>query len=48
MGRSILAGQDRMSLENGFDLRLLSALDGVIAQYSEADLRRYREGLPHL
>ena len=28
--------------------RLLSALDGVIAQYSEADLRRYREGLPHL
>ena len=28
--------------------RLLSALDEVIAQYSEADLRRYREGLPHL
>jgi len=27
---------------------LLSALDKVIAQYSEADLRRYREGLPHL
>ena len=26
---------------------LLSALDKVIAQYSEADLRRYREGLPH-
>lgn len=28
--------------------KLLSALDEVIAQYSEADLRRYREQLPHL
>ena len=28
--------------------RLLSGLDRVIEQYSEADLRRYREGLPHL
>lgn len=28
--------------------KLLSALDEVIAQYSEAELRRYREQLPHL
>ena len=28
--------------------KLLSALDEVIAQHSEADLRRYREQLPHL
>ena len=36
MGRSILAGQDRMSLENGFDLRLLSALE-VLQARREAD-----------
>lgn len=27
---------------------LLSALDGVISRYSEAELRQYREALPHL
>ena len=27
---------------------LLSTLDGILARYSEQDLRRYREGLPHL
>ena len=36
MGRSILAGRDRMSLENGFDLRLLSALE-VLQARREAD-----------
>ena len=29
---SMLAGRDRMSLDNGFDLRLLSALEAIQAR----------------
>ncbi len=38
MGLSILAGQDRISLENGFDLRLLSALEVLQARREAAEL----------
>mgnify|MGYP001027945201 CR=1 FL=1 len=38
MGRSILAGRDRMSLENGFDLRLLSALEVLQARREAEEL----------
>lgn len=35
---SILAGQDRICLENGFDLRLLSALEALQARREAAGL----------
>ena len=38
MGLSILAGQDRISLENGFDLRLLSALEVLQARRESLEL----------
>lgn len=38
MGWSILAGQDRMSLENGMDLRLLSALEVLQARREAGEL----------
>lgn len=38
MGQSILAGRDRISLENGFDLRLLSALEVLQARREGAEL----------
>ena len=38
MGLSILAGRDRISLENGFDLRLLSALEVLQARREAAEL----------
>lgn len=38
MALSILAGRDRMSLENGFDLRLLSALEVLQARREAAEL----------
>ena len=38
MTQSILAGQDRISLENGFDLRLLSALEVLQARREAAEL----------
>lgn len=34
----MLAGRDRMSLENGFDLRLLSALEAIQARREAAEL----------
>ena len=43
MSLSILAGEDRMSLENGMDLRLLSALE-VLQARREAGRRPGREG----
>ncbi len=38
MGTSILAGRDRISLENGFDLRLLSALEVLQARREAEEL----------
>lgn len=38
MALSILAGRDRISLENGFDLRLLSALEILQARREAAEL----------
>lgn len=38
MPLSILAGRDRMPLENGFDLRLLSALEVIQARREAAEL----------
>lgn len=38
MGLSILAGQDRISLENGFDLRLISALEAMQARREAGEL----------
>ncbi len=38
MGVSILAGRDRLSLDNGFDLRLLSALEVLQARREAAEL----------
>lgn len=38
MGQSILAGRDRICLENGFDLRLLSALEVLQARREAAEL----------
>ena len=37
---SILAGQDRMRLENGMDLRLLSALEVIQARREAGELAR--------
>ena len=38
MALSILAGRDRISLENGFDLRLLSALEILQARREGEEL----------
>ena len=38
MALSILAGRDRLSLENGFDLRLLSALETLQARREGMEL----------
>ena len=38
MSLSILAGEDRMSLENGMDLRLLSALEVLQARREDREL----------
>lgn len=38
MGTSILAGRDRISLENGMELRLLSALEVLQARREAAEL----------
>ena len=35
---SMLAGRDRMSLDNGFDLRLLSALEAIQARREGLEL----------
>ena len=40
MGPSILAGQDRMPLDNGMELRLLSALEVLQARREAEDLVR--------
>lgn len=40
MALSILAGRDRISLGNGFDLRLLSALEVLQARREGAELSR--------
>ena len=46
MALSILAGQDRMSLGNGFDLRLLSALETLQARREAAELAGDSRELP--
>ena len=38
MALSILAGRDRLSLDNGFDLRLLSALETLQARREGMEL----------
>ena len=38
MGASILAGRDRLSLDNGMDLRLLSALEVLQARREAGEL----------
>ena len=40
MGASILAGRDRFSLDNGMDLRLLSALEVLQARREAGELAR--------
>ncbi len=40
MALSILAGRDRISLSNGFDLRLLSALEVLQARRESGELAR--------